>query len=64
VTFDKKIIFYGEELLALHPITKLPEHPLSPVHIYCPYLEAVSSIYNLRMFHAWWQGTLLNVDQS
>jgi hypothetical protein len=31
VTFDEKIIFYGEKLLAPHPTPKLEDHPLSGV---------------------------------
>jgi hypothetical protein len=38
--------FYSEQLLALHPTTKLEDHPLIAVQdcSCCPYLEAVLSI--------------------
>jgi hypothetical protein len=49
-----KLIFYGEELLAPRPTPKLEDHPLliQYIHSYPPYLEAVSSIRNLRTRHA------------
>jgi hypothetical protein len=49
-----KLIFHGEELLAPRPTPKLEDQPLSAVRdcIYPAYLQAVSSIRNLRTRHA------------
>jgi hypothetical protein len=60
MNFRKKLIFYGEELLAPRPAPKLEDHPLvcfpqqliQYIRSYPPYLEAVSSICNLRTCHA------------
>jgi hypothetical protein len=49
--FHNKLIFYGEELLAPRPTSKLEDYPLSAVRSYPPYLEAVSSIRNRRTRH-------------
>jgi hypothetical protein len=46
-TFHTRIIFYGEELLAPRPTSKLEDHPWSAVS-YPPYLEAVFSVQNPR----------------
>jgi hypothetical protein len=58
MNFHNKLIFYGE-LLAPRPNPKLEDHPMSAVRdciqyicSYPPYLEAVSSVRNLRMLHA------------
>jgi hypothetical protein len=60
VIFRNKLIFYGEELLAPHPTPKLQGHISSAVHdclfnIFAAtlHLEAISSILNLRTYHAW-----------
>jgi hypothetical protein len=67
VTLCKKLVFYGEELLAPCPTPKLNNHPLSAVrnclfnifeatlHIW----EAVSSIHNQKMRHAAVTGTFI-----
>jgi hypothetical protein len=55
-TVRKNITFYGEDLLALHPATKLDNHPLvgcprmliQYIRIYPPYMEAVPSTRNRR----------------
>jgi hypothetical protein len=58
VTFRNDLILYSEELLATLPTPKLENHPLSAVrdclfNIFAAlYLEAVSSIRNLRTRHA------------
>jgi hypothetical protein len=41
-----KLIFYGEELLAPHPIPKLEDNPLSAVH------DCLSSIFTTGL-HNW-----------
>jgi hypothetical protein len=59
VTFCNELIFYGEELLAPISTPKLEGPPLvccpqllvQYIHSYPPYLEAVSSICNLRRTH-------------
>jgi hypothetical protein len=54
--FCNKLIFYGEELLAPRPTPKLEDHPpwqlIQYIRSYPPYLEAISSINNLRTRHA------------
>jgi hypothetical protein len=60
VIFRNKFLFYDEELLAPRLTHKLEDHPLSAArdclfNIFAPtppYLEAVSSIRNLRTRHA------------
>jgi hypothetical protein len=53
VTFRNKLGFYGKELLAPRPTPQLKDHPSSaPRDCYLPYLEAVTSIRNLRTRHA------------
>jgi hypothetical protein len=61
------ICFYGEELLALRPISKLENHPLSAVrdclfNIFAatPPIGGRSSIHNQRMHHAVVTGTHLS----
>jgi hypothetical protein len=60
VIFRNKLIFYGKEFLAPRPTPKLEDPTMSAVldclfnifPSYAPYLEAVSSIRNLRTRHA------------
>jgi hypothetical protein len=60
VTFRKKLIFYGEELLAPQPTPQAGEPSLfgrprlliQYIHSYHTHLEAASSIRNLRARHA------------
>jgi hypothetical protein len=59
MNFRIELIFYGEELLDPHPTPKLEDHPIGSqrlliqyIRSYPPYLEAVSSIRNLRTRHA------------
>jgi hypothetical protein len=60
VNFLKKLIFYGEELLAPRrtpqaggpPLVGCPRLLIQYIRSYPPYLEAVSSIRNLRTRHA------------
>jgi hypothetical protein len=57
--------FYGEDLLAPRPTLKLwdtaligcPRLLIRYIHSYLTYLEAVSSIRNLRFAMSCWQGT-------
>jgi hypothetical protein len=53
----KRLVFYGEALLALRPTPKLEDHPCPPllmqyIRSYPPKLEGVSSIRNLMTRHA------------
>jgi hypothetical protein len=58
-TFCNKLIFYGQELLALRPTPQPGGPPLAGcprlliqyISSYPPYLEGVSSVRNLRMLH-------------
>jgi hypothetical protein len=57
VIFHEKLIFYGKELLALHPTPQLEYHPLICPQLLIQYSQSyfsyldVSSICNLRMRH-------------
>jgi hypothetical protein len=70
VLCGKKIIFYGQQLLATHPPSKLKHYRLSIgrdwlFNIFTavpPYLEAVSSILNQRTSNAVVTSDPLNVD--
>ena len=69
-TFRNKIRFYGEELLAPHPTSKLEGHPLSAVrdcfiNIFAATLHigGRSSIRNLRTRHAVVTGTHFSRDR-
>jgi hypothetical protein len=60
MNFCNKLIFYSEELLAPRPTPQAGGPPLvgclqlliQYIRSYPPYLEAVSSICNVRMRHA------------
>jgi hypothetical protein len=60
VIFSNKLILYGEELLAptpkpqagWPPLVGCPQLLIQYIRSYPPYLEAVSSIHNLRTHHA------------
>jgi hypothetical protein len=70
VTFRNKIIFYSEELLAPRPTSQLEDHPLvgppplliQYIRSYLLYVEAVSSIRNLRILNAVVTSGPLNMD--
>ena len=62
-----KVVFYGEELLALRPTPKLEDHPLSAVRDFLfnilaatLHIGGCSSIRNLRTRHAVLTGTHLS----
>jgi len=62
VTFRNKLVFYGEELLPNIQAGGLPLIGcllllIQYICSYPPYLEAISSIHNLRMWHAIVTGT-------
>jgi len=66
-TFDNKILFYGDELLALRPTPTLNDHPLSAVrdclfNIFAAtfHVGGRSSTRNRRMQHAVVAGTHLS----
>jgi hypothetical protein len=60
VIFRNKVIFYGKELIAPTPhpqaggppLVGCPSLLIQYIHSYPLYLEAVSSIHNLRTRHA------------
>ena len=61
------ILFYGEEMLAPRPTTKLEDHPLSAVrdrllNVFAAtlHISGRSSIHNLRMRHVLATGTQLS----
>jgi hypothetical protein len=62
ITFCNKLIFY-DVLLVPHPRPQVEDHPLPAVRdfSYPPYLEAISSIRNLRTYHAVMRRDSLNM---